>query len=269
MMKAEKIFSRWILAAATLFTIPFMGCEKEIMVQNSIAPEREEESSVRNTDSRFFFSKHDREGNHAAPPIEIDTDGDGVSDSVENELGSDANNPFSWPGNGVWPDRSGDATLDGVVGTTFGIGEVLPNFVFLDQLGQEVELTQFYGQTILMVFLSQSCGICIETAASYQDCFENLREDGLVILHVLVKEVESEATPQAWAAAFGLTFPVLGGTAGHEYWNLIKESPFSPTAVPFFMLIDKDMKLVFTQEGFTSNPGQLELNLYEQLYGAE
>jgi thiol-disulfide isomerase/thioredoxin len=181
-------------------------------------------------------------------PTLSDTDTDGLSDSVELDAGSDPLNMFSWPGGGVWPDRTAAADSDGINGDDYALGAVFPNFKGSDRYDELVELYQFYGHVILLDFSAGWCGPCQVIADDAEALWNEHREDGLVIIHAMVSDYNQRAADQAfledWADQFGLTFPVLGG-------NRISSGPYSGLAqaglntysIPYLLISDKDMTL--------------------------
>lgn len=182
-------------------------------------------------------------------PTRADSDTDGLSDPMELEAGSDPLNMFSWPGDGVWPDRTAVADSDGIDGDNYAYEKVFPNFKGIDRYGELVELYQFYGHVILLDFSAGWCGPCQTIARSAEELWNKHREDGLVIIHAMVSDYDQRTADEEflddWADAFGLNFPVLGG-------NRIASGPYSGLAqaglntysIPYMLIIDKDMTLV-------------------------
>ena len=100
-----------------------------------------------------------------------DSDGDGVADSVEAELGSDPNNADTdgdtWPDGeeiaenadpldpdhhpyiGGWPIAS---CREDVVATGKAVGDIDDNFKLLDQFGEQVQLYDFCDKTVYLLF---------------------------------------------------------------------------------------------------------------------
>ncbi len=195
-----------------------------------------------------------------------DTDGDGLSDGLEVAMKSDPTNAYSWPGNGVWPDQSAAADADGVSSDTVSMGAVHPDIAFVDQYGQDVDLYQFYGQTILLDFGATYCSPCHQAASHAEEMFQAYNDDGFVIIQVLF---DGDETSQAgWAAEYGLTFPVV--RIADDYYEMYKESPLYTSSIPFMMLIDEDMTVVFDQLGWSAAAKDVVTAAVEQeLYGDE
>lgn len=63
---------------------------------------------------------------------------------MELDLGSDPLNPFSWPGDGVWPDFSQAALEADLDASDHAVGETMPDFVGYDLNDASVSLHQFY-----------------------------------------------------------------------------------------------------------------------------
>ena len=101
-----------------------------------------------------FENVEEGDKNNNSDDPNADNDGDGLTNGEEADLGTDPNasdsdedglvmamkwtgeairSTYSWPGNGIWPDRSGYAADDGLIGTTLAVGETFPDFTTFDQ----------------------------------------------------------------------------------------------------------------------------------------
>lgn len=79
-------------------------------------------------------------------------------------------------------------------------GQVAPPFTLVDTAGQKVSLTDFSGQTTLLVFASTRCQACQRMFPSLQE-FSKQRDNVQV---VMLLDGQAEELEQ-----FGFTFPVL------------------------------------------------------------
>lgn len=192
------------------------------------------------------------------PSVEVDSDGDGFLDTEETEAGSDPLDKFSWDFGGErWPDFTDEATADGYAGEGYGLGDVMPDFVALDQFGNEVSLSTFYGYVIFIDFSAGWCEPCQVLAENAQEMWETYRLDGFMIVHVVIDdEVQSGSVEpeflQTWSSRYGLEFPVVLDDNQVAHLGLA-ESGLYQNSVPFMVLLDRDMTIDSTYTGSTGD----------------
>lgn len=174
-----------------------------------------------------------------------DSDGDGVSDGDEVEADSDPTNQWSWPGDGVWPDFSGNMPAPG---TGYAMDAVFPEMTGADRNGNSVSLSNFYGSVILLDFSAGWCGPCQVVARDAENMWNEHRDEGFVIIHAMTDGYDyGEGTTDAfvgqWADAYGITFPVLhDGNIYDTYYGLY-QAGLNEGYVPYMMVLDRELKL--------------------------
>jgi len=183
-------------------------------------------------------------------PTQPDTDLDGFTDSAEVDGDSDPLDYRSYPLEGLkeghWPNRL--AAADGVYGTGWDFGKVMPNIEFLDQYSEAFELYQFYGYVIALDFSAGWCGPCRSLAVGAQDLFEELRGEGFIMIHCLINtnsqgQEADEAFLQSWADEYSVEFPVAREPVNQKALNYMRDSGLYPQTIPFVVLLDQEMKI--------------------------
>ena len=183
-------------------------------------------------------------------PTVADTDLDGFSDNEEVGADSDPLDYRSYPTEGLkegkWPNRL--AAADGTYGTGWEIGKIMPNIDFLDQYSEEFELYQFYGYVVALDFSAGWCGPCRSLAQGAQALYEELRDDGFIMIHCLINtnsqgQEADEAFLQSWADEYALEFPVTREPQNQKALNYMRSSGLYPQTIPFVVLLDKEMRI--------------------------
>ncbi|MCB9743524.1 MAG: TlpA family protein disulfide reductase [Alphaproteobacteria bacterium] len=182
-------------------------------------------------------------------PWLVDSDGDGLGDGVEVEAGSDPLNPWSWPGDGLWPDFSAGA--EGLAAqAALGIGEVLPELRAVDRYGEEFSLYQLHGSVILVDFAAGWCQPCRSVAEGAQEMWLDYRDEGFVIVHAMQDGQTNEAPTQPflnqWAEEYDLSFPVIGDERVETFMITLYDADLWNGTIPYAILLDRDMRLVAT-----------------------
>lgn len=111
-----------------------------------------------------------------------------------------------------WPRATVDEVPADLAGTGIGRGDVIADFTLVDQHGDEVQLYQLYGQVVQLVLFAQWCGTCQDDAPDLESAWQALRDDGVVVLSVMLEASQGPTTPDAlnaWTAAYGVTHPLL------------------------------------------------------------
>lgn len=80
-------------------------------------------------------------------PDEVDTDGDGFEDGVEADWYTDPTNPQDHPYEGGWPI---DACRNDLVPSGMAEGDVINDVKLLDQYGEEIRIHDFCDHVLLI-----------------------------------------------------------------------------------------------------------------------
>ena len=185
-------------------------------------------------------------------PSDDDSDDDGIADGVEIDNGSDALDMYSWPGDGIWPDRRDYHEL---VGDTYGWAETLPDFHGKDQVNGGMFLHQLGGYIVLLDFSAGWCGPCRTAAGEAEELFQEYKGDGFVVVHAMVDDnqsgggVKDEEFTTDWADQYGLTFPVISGSEINECSDGLYNAGINEGYIPFLVLLNRDLEVVETYVG--------------------
>jgi peroxiredoxin len=109
-----------------------------------------------------------------------------------------------------------------------------PDFKLFTPDGQQVALSDFRGQPVLLNFWAARCGPCRSEMPLFQEIFEdnNWIQKGLVILAVNLQESADDV--RLFMSEYGLSFTVLLDTTG-EVGNR-----YGVRGIPATLFIDKD-----------------------------
>ena len=93
------------------------------------------------------------------------------------------------------------------------IGDRAPEVLGLDENGQEVRLSQFSGQKIILYFYPKdNTSGCTAEACSFRDSYTDLQQKGFAVVGA---SVDSAASHQKFKAKHGLPFPLIADV-NHE-----------------------------------------------------
>ncbi|HKE20074.1 MAG TPA: TlpA disulfide reductase family protein [Kofleriaceae bacterium] len=129
-------------------------------------------------------------------------------------------------------------------------GRAAPDFALASLGGGTVALADLRGKVVLLHFWATWCAPCKVETPRLVDLDRRYRSAGLAILAVSMDDAGHEQAAAAFAAAHGVTFPVLRGTAD------IARAYGGARLLPTSVLIGRDGALLETIAGL---PGEHEL----------
>ena len=95
----------------------------------------------------------------------------------------------------------------------FGIGDVSFDFTLTDQHGEQVSLSDFCGNTVLIVASAGWCGACRSEASDLEALYQQYKDSGFTVITLLgannQDQPPSVSDLQQWASDYGLNHPVL------------------------------------------------------------
>lgn len=118
-----------------------------------------------------------------------------------------------------------------------GIRQPAPDFTFPNLDGNNVSLTDYRGKLVLLNIWATWCAPCVAEMPSMQKLYQELKDEGFLILAVSLDETGVEAV-KPFVEKHKLEFPVLLDTKG-EIKNL-----YQITGIPESFVIDKSGAIV-------------------------
>ena len=120
------------------------------------------------------------------------------------------------------------------------------DFVIDDMNGQQIALSDFKGQVILLDFWATWCAPCRIEMPWFVEFFDKYESRGFVVLAL---DVDDPAPAiQSFAADFGLDFPVLVGADRDDFKNAYGP----PIGYPTAFIIDREGRICKSHTGYTA-----------------
>jgi len=88
-----------------------------------------------------------------------------------------------------------------------GAGSVAPDFRLTTLTGEQVSLSDFRGQVVLLNFWATWCGPCQDEMPSMERLYKTLKGEGFALLAVSVDEAKENVV--GFRDAYALSFPIL------------------------------------------------------------
>ena len=118
-----------------------------------------------------------------------------------------------------------------------GINQPAPDFSFPNLDGNKVSLTDYRGKLVLLNIWATWCAPCVAEMPSMQKLYQELKDEGFLILAVSLDESGVEAV-KPFVEKHKLAFPVLLDTKGEI------KSLYQITGIPESFIIDQSGTIV-------------------------
>jgi thiol-disulfide isomerase/thioredoxin len=141
----------------------------------------------------------------------------------------------------TWPSASppGNTEEEG-----FDQGQIISDFAYFDQYGDEVSLWQFYGNVVLFDVSAEWCAPCKMLAEEVQHTQDDYTEQGFVYISYIAEGNSSQepvdtAILSKWADDHNITSaPVLGSV------DDLRAQLVPTAAYPRLILIDRNLRVI-------------------------
>jgi len=149
----------------------------------------------------------------------------------------------------TWPVSAPPVDL---VAQGFDQGQVVPDFVMMDQHGDPVSLWQFYGMVVVVDISTMWCGPCAALADEVDATWNAYEPQGFIYLTVLPEntlgQVPSQDDLNVWADNHAITAPVLQD-------DIERSKEMAPDAAyPRLYVIDRQMKVAVNRVNPADDP---------------
>jgi peroxiredoxin len=143
------------------------------------------------------------------------------------------------------------ATAAGLPADALEPADAAPDFVLKSVDGENIRLSEYRGQVVMLSFWASWCGDCRAQLRALNDVQARYRDAGFELLALSLDTERRQAADAA--AALELTLPVLhdaGGEVGRVY---------EVDTVPYVVLVDREGRVRHVVEGFGRDSEELYL----------
>lgn len=120
-----------------------------------------------------------------------------------------------------------------------------PDFTLTEiTTGEQISLSQFQGQPVLINFWATWCGPCRLEMPYLQTAYEQYRDEGFTVIAVDVKFDEDRDTVLAFIEELGLTFPVVKDATGE-----VEIDKYNVLGYPTSVFIDRNGIIRYVHRG--------------------
>lgn len=119
-----------------------------------------------------------------------------------------------------------------------------PDFTLKSRSGQNLKLSDFRGQVVMLNFWASWCGPCRQEMPIMEQYYKKYKKLGFTILGVNVEEDSSKAN--AYLRDIKVSFPIL-----YDNTNQLSKT-YDVSAMPTTIMIDRNGNMRFLHQGFKS-----------------
>ncbi len=120
-----------------------------------------------------------------------------------------------------------------------------PDFTLTEvTTGEEIALSQFKGQPVLINFWATWCGPCRLEMPHLQAAYEQYQSEGFTVIAVDAKIDDGEDAVLAFIDELGLTFPVVKDASG-----VVETDKYNVVGYPTSVFVDRDGVIQYVHRG--------------------
>lgn len=144
---------------------------------------------------------------------------------------------------GLMRSRSGEAAADVPIG--YKAGMRAPDFTLQEvRTGEQVSLSQFRGQPVLINFWATWCGPCRLEMPHLQGVYEQYKDEGFTVIAVDAKIDDGREAVLSFVDELGLTFPVVKDATGE-----VETNKYNVVGYPTSVFVDRDGIIQYVHRG--------------------
>lgn len=121
-------------------------------------------------------------------------------------------------------------------------GTEAPDFVLKSMGGENLRLSEYRGDVVLINFWTSWCGDCRESMPALNDLYERYREVGFQVLSINMDRKREDAA--AMATSLGMRHPVLFDTG-----RKVSEE-YDVDSLPLMLMVDREGVVRHVNEGY-------------------
>lgn len=125
--------------------------------------------------------------------------------------------------------------------------QTAPDFTLPDLNRQQISLSDYRGQVVVVDFWATWCGPCQVEMPHLQAIYDDLHERGVQVLAVSVDEARTASRVKPHIMSRGFTFPVLLDTSTEVV------ARYNPQMIlPYVVVVDQSGKIVYRHSGYSA-----------------
>ena len=132
------------------------------------------------------------------------------------------------------------------------MGDYAPDFTLSDTDGNTISLSNYEGQTVMVVFWATWCPYCVQEIPAINAVYEKYKEQGLVVLGVNAGEQSDKVSK--YQNSHNISYPILLDTKGTI------QNRYRVSGIPAHFVINANGKIIYVGTG-GFNKSALEQNV--------
>ncbi|MCP4809498.1 MAG: TlpA family protein disulfide reductase [Proteobacteria bacterium] len=135
----------------------------------------------------------------------------------------------------------------------FGPGERMPDWTLVDQRGESLSMHRLASMVVVVDVSAGWCGPCNQAAGVAEEWYQEHRDDGVMMVHLMTEDYRNQPADTAfaaeWADEYGLTFPV--GTEDEGVVDALYDEGLIG-GIPTYLVYDRELRLQAVWTGYSA-----------------